>query len=227
MAKLEFHALFLEDTLEVLRYVTIHARGNAVEKLDNHHCRPEPPPDRPQLQPDIAAANHDQVLRHRTEFQRTCRGDDLLLVDLDPGDLRHVGPGGDNDILRLHRLGAALIRRDLDLAGAGDLRRALKRIDLVLLKQKLHPLHVPVDALILESEHLLQIELRRHLDAHVGETMPGLLIGFRRVQQRLGRDAADIEAGAAVGGALFHHCDAHPPAARRGWRTHIHRGRCR
>ena len=43
-----------------------------------------------------------------------------------------------------------------------------------------------------------EVELQAlHLDAVVGEVVPGLLVVLRGLQQRLGGDAADVEAGAA------------------------------
>ncbi|MHC2592392.1 hypothetical protein ACVIG9_006448 [Bradyrhizobium ottawaense] len=99
---------------------------------------------------------------------------------------------------------------DRDLAGPQDLAGALEHVDLVLLHQELDALDVAVDALLLEVHHRGKIELRRgDRHAHLGEGVPGFLEHLGRVQQRLRRHAADIEAGAAEGCVLFDHGDFH------------------
>ena len=48
------------------------------------------------------------------------------------------------------------------------------------------------------------------LDAEARESVPGLLEHLRGVQQRLRRDAADVETGSAEGGALLYDGDVEP-----------------
>ena len=58
------------------------------------------------------------------------------------------------------------------------------------------------------AHHLFKVQLRRgDFDTERIDTMGDMREGFGRVQQRLGRDAADIEAGAAIGRALFDDSD--------------------
>ena len=60
-----------------------------------------------------------------------------------------------------------------------------------------------------------EIELRRaDADAHLGEAVAGLLEQLGGVQQRLRRDAADVEAGAAEGRVLLDHGDLHAELRR-------------
>ena len=94
----------------------------------------------------------------------------------------------------------------LDLAGSDDAPGALKGLDLVLLEQKLDALHVGLDILLLEFEQGRQLDARlADLDAHLREARAGFFVELRRVQQRLRRDAADIEAGPAEGGVFLDH----------------------
>src|SRR5262249_29379602 len=65
-----------------------------------------------------------------------------------------------------------------------------------------------------EGEHGSEVELGPYLDAHAGEAVSGFRIAFARVQQRLRRDAADIETGAAMSSALLHHGDLHAELSR-------------
>ena len=82
----------LDDSLKVMpcfsrmrwncrRDLAVHAGQDAVEELDHRHLRAEPPPDRAELEPDHAGADHQQLLRHLVERERAGRGDDALLVD--------------------------------------------------------------------------------------------------------------------------------------------------
>ena len=99
------------------RDLAVHAGQDAVEEFDHRHLRAEPPPHRAELEPDHAGADHEQVLRHLVERERAGRGHDALLVDLDAREPRHVGAGGDDDVLGLQRLRLAVGAFHLDLAG--------------------------------------------------------------------------------------------------------------
>ena len=79
---------------------------------------------------------------------------------------------------------------------------------LFFLNRKATPLTFGVDRRVLVRQHLLQVELRlADLDAERVEGVAGLVEHLGGVQQRLGRDAADIEAGAAKRRALLDHGD--------------------
>jgi hypothetical protein len=72
--------------------------------------------------------------------------------------------------------------------------------DLVLLEQVDDAVVVGLDHAVLTLEHLAQVQFQaRHVDAVLGEAVAGVLEVFRRLQQRLRRDAADVGAGAAQG----------------------------
>ena len=70
--------------------------------------------------------------------------------------------------------------------------------DLVLLEQVQDAVVVLRDDLVLARQHLRDVDREAlDLDAVVGERMAGVLEVLRRLQQRLGRDAADVGARAA------------------------------
>ena len=105
--------------------------------------------------------------------------------------------------------------RHLDLAGRRDAADALDAVDLVLLEQVVDALDVAVDAFVLELHHRGEVERRlTDLDAHLGEHVPGFLEQLGSMQQRLRRDAADVEAGAAEGLALLDHRHLHAELRR-------------
>ena len=89
------------------------------------------------------------------------------------------------------------VRGDFDLAGPGQPAVALDDVDLVLLHQELDALGVLGDDLVLAVDHQGEIEARvlavNALFDGVLETLPNV----GRVEERLGGDAADVQAGAA------------------------------
>ena len=128
----ELEALLLEDLVGFLAHVAVEAGQDLVEKFDHRDLGAEPPPHRAELEPDHAAADHDQVLGHLRQLQRAGRIDDPLLVDLDARQRSDRRAGGDDDVLRAHRAVA-----DLDRVRAFEARVALEPFDLVLLEQEL------------------------------------------------------------------------------------------
>ena len=102
------------------------------------------------------------------------------------------------------------------LPGRGDAALALDPVDLVLLEQEGDAVDVGGDGVVLVLHHRGQIELRRRDDdAERAEIVRGLLEHLRRVEQRLGGDAADVEAGAAQRLALLDHAALRPSCAAR------------
>ena len=65
VASLKLDAGARQDALHRRAELAVHAGQDAVEVLDDRHLRAEPRPDRAEFQPDIAAADHHQPLRHR------------------------------------------------------------------------------------------------------------------------------------------------------------------
>ena len=117
VAEMELEALLLQHALELLGDLAVHAGQDAVEELDHRHLGAEPPPDRAELEADDAGADDDELLRRLGERERAGRGDDGLLVDLDAGQARDVGAGGDDDRLGLEGRLVAVGALDDDLAG--------------------------------------------------------------------------------------------------------------
>ena len=90
--------------------------------------RAEPPPDRAELQPDHAGADHHELARApcraaSAPVEETMR----LLVDLDAREARDVGAGGDDDVLGRRASGlAAVVAVTSTLPGASDPADALE-----------------------------------------------------------------------------------------------------
>ena len=203
--ELELHPLLAEDLLEGLPDLGVHAGHQAVEIFHHRHLGAEAAPHAAELEPDIAAADDDHVARHLRELEPAGGGDDLRLIHLDAGQRDAFGARGDDDVLGV--VGGIAHRH---LAGGGHTAFALQPGDLVLLEQELDALGVGADDLTLAGLHLLEVERDgADIDAMLGELVLRLVEMLRGLQQRLGGDAADIEAGAAECRALFHAGDLH------------------
>ena len=93
----------------------------------------------------------------------------------------------------------------LDPAGADDV------VDLVFLEQELDALGQALHDLVLVGQHRRQVELdAADLDPVLAEAVADLLEQMEECEQRLGGDAADIEAGAAESAALLDAGDLQP-----------------
>ena len=110
---------------------------------------------------------------------------------------------------------AGLRALDLDRAGACEARVALQVGHVVLLQQASDALGERVHDLVLVRHHRVEVELdARDFDAVAGEPRLGVGVFLRRMQQRLRRDAADVEAGAAESGRALDAGRAQPELSR-------------
>ncbi len=208
--QLEGKTLALQKALELFCDFRIHARQDAVEEFDHRHLSPEACPHRAELEADDAGAHHHQVLGHLVESDGAGGRHHVLFVDVDALERGDVGAGGNDDLARLDDFRLAFIAAHLDLAGPEDAGGAMEGGDLVLLEQELDALGVAVDGVLLVGHQLGKVDLRgRDGDAHAGKAMARLGEKLGGMQKRLGGNAADIEAGAAMGSALFHHGHVH------------------
>ena len=207
--------------MELLGDLAVHAGQDAVEEFDHGHLGPQPSPDRAELQADDAGADHQELRRRLGERQRAGGGDDRLLVDLDAGQLRNVGAGRDDDVLGLERRFLAVAGFDEDLARSSDPPLADDPVDLVLLEQKRDAVDVGGDGVVLVLHQRRHIEFgRADDDSQRRQFMRGLLEHFGGVEQRLRRDATDVEARAAERLHLLDHGDLHAELCRTD-RAHI------
>ena len=124
-------------------------------------------------------------------------------IDLDARHAARRRSGGDDDFLAgAQRLRVAF--EHLDAAVAGQARGALDPVDLVLLEEVLDALRQAADDPILARLHLRHVDAdrRRRRRRRADRDAPFLrllhdLQGVRVLEQRLGRNAAPQEAGAA------------------------------
>ena len=146
------------------------------------------------LQADVAAADDEQPGRHVLQLQRAGRVHDARRGQVERRRLRGHRAGGDDAVLEAVALAA------LDLDGVRR-RRTCRRPGR---NRPCGPWHRPdevagqrVDDLLPVAADGVDVDLRRaEADADVGG-VAGVGDELGGVQQRLGRDAADVQAGAA------------------------------
>ena len=199
-----FDALLLETLARESGDLGVLDRQDLRQHLDHRHLGAERAVERGELDADGAGADHQQRLRHAVRHHGLEIGPDQLLVRLETRQHARPRAGGDDDVLGLVCAGAerALWRFAAagfhgDLAGRVDRGFAPDHRDLVLLHEK-------ADAVVEALRHRARA---LHHGARIVADLAGrkpVILGvlhvvkdLRRAQQRLGRDAAPVQADAA------------------------------
>ena len=221
-AELEFDPLLLEDLERFLRDVVILHRHDAVEHLDHGHLGAERVVEVGELHADRARADDHHRLRPLRQDHRLVAADDCVAVLRRERQLARRGAGGDehlvggdHHVVLADGTGALVVvlvgLRHLHLARAAgglacqDLGVALDVLDFVLLEEEPDAAVERAGHVARATDHLGPVELhvlRVHLKAHVRTVLEGLGVDAGRMEQRLGRDAAPVQADAAELGAL-------------------------
>ena len=169
--------------------------------------RPQPLPDRAQLQADVTAADDDQVLGHLVEAEGLGRADDGLAVEREERQrdrLASRSPAG----CGRPRASARPRRRSCATCtpvGEVDPRRAEDRLDLVLAEEEADAVGQLLTTLSLRASIAGQVEPtgRPTLMPCLREPLLRQVVKLAGVEQRLAGDAADVQAGAAQACGLF------------------------
>ena len=185
-------------------------RQDLRQHLDHGHLGAHRAVERGELDADRAGADHQQRLRHLVRHHRLEIGPDQLLVGLEPRQHARPRAGGDDDVLGLIAARARArpsAPRPSDvftvtLPGASIDGLAPDHRDLVLLHQE-------ADAVVEALRHAARaLHHGLRVVADIVGRQPVVLgvlhvvKDFRRAQQRLGRDAAPVQADAAEIGSL-------------------------
>mmetsp|Transcript_15207 Transcript_15207/g.37808 ORF Transcript_15207/g.37808 Transcript_15207/m.37808 type:complete len:356 (-) Transcript_15207:331-1398(-) len=223
--QVEGEALFLQDLLEFRRHLRVGGAHDLVQKLDHVHLGAEAGPHAAELEPDHAAADHGERLRHGAELERAGGGDDVLLVDEffgEPGQSRDLATNRDHDVVRLDVLLGAVRVGDLDQVRALEEARPRDVLDLVRLEEAGDPAGEPRNGLLLLLHQRRDVHLQGavQLDALLFEGVRGVVVHVGGVQQGLRRNAPHIQTGAPERAALLH-AGGGEPQLRSLDRTHI------
>ena len=108
-------------------------------------------------------------------------------------------------------LAATLGKLHLDLAGTGNAALAFDVFNTVFLEQEFDALGQTVNGFVLLVQHGRKVNFDAGcLDAQLGKFCIGCFEKLGGMQQRLGRDAAHVEAGAAEGCIFLDADSLHP-----------------
>ena len=166
--------------------------------LQNRHLDAVVDPGIGELHADGPAADDDHRLGQVLGQDSRDVGDNLLVVEVNPGERPRPRAGGDDEVLRFQRGLPAIVQTNLHRGGACQLARSVIGIDLVLLHQEADALHQAVGhlAAAFEGHAVVEfqiVEAETKLLGPMLQSMGDLGV----LQQRLGGYAADVEAHAA------------------------------
>ena len=155
------------------------------------------------FEPDHTGADHAEAFRHFADSERASIGKYEFLVEIGAGQRARIGARRDDGVFG--EQGLRRFARDLYLAAFGigfhKTAATVEKLDFVFLEQVNDAVVILFDDLVLARQHLPDIDAQPlDLDAVLRELVAGVLEILRRLQQRLGRNAADVGAGAAERG---------------------------
>ena len=188
----EGDAALAEGALQHLRRGLVLGGDQPGQGLDDGDLGAEGAPHARELDADDTAAEHDHRRRHPVEAQRLLGGDHALAVDLEAGQRAGVGAGGEHEVVPVY-----VASPTVTVTGAGHPALALDDGDPAGLDQPGEALEEPAhDAVLVgvDAGHVDAVE--RGADPEL-LGLAGRVGDLGRVQQRLRRDAADVQAGAA------------------------------
>ena len=199
-AHLDVQALLGEGLQGFLGHLLVGGGQEFRHRFQDGDVGTQAAPHAAHFQADHASADDAQRLGHGADVQGAVVGQHDLFVERQAGQFTRRRARGDDDMLG----------DQVFLGGAGDLdgpaafhlaaERALavEERDLVLLEQVQDAVVVLLDHRVLAADQRVELQADAlDFDAVLGEVVVGLLVVFGRLQQRLGRDAADVGAGAA------------------------------
>src|SRR5690606_14889856 len=196
-AEPELEPLLGEQLLRLLRDLRVHPWQDAVEVLDHRDLGAEPAPHGPELEPDVASADHHEMAGDLRISEGFRAGADAVPVELDAGQRGDLAARGDDDVLR-RELGGALLTLDDERRPAREAPTPEVAGHLVLAEEEVDPVGQPRDDVVLALQHRRQVQLHRaDLDPELPERVPGLVVTLAGLEERLARDAAHTQAGAA------------------------------
>ena len=217
--------LLLEAAHDDVGDVGVEAGQDLRQPLEDRDLGAEVGERRGELAADGAAADDDHPLGHVVEVEHLVARHDRAAA-LEVGDHPGHRAGGQDDVGAGDLGGRAVGRRDRDDVVGAEAADAVEHRDLAALAHRGDAADETVDDLLLAGLGDGEVDGRRAgLDAEVGG-VGDVAVHGRRLEERLGRDAAAVEAGAAEGVHLDHRdVDARP--TRRTARRRSHRGRRR
>ncbi len=199
-AQTDVQALLLEFLGGDLGHFGIGGSQEVRQGFQDGHFRTQTLPHAAQFQTDHAGTDDGQTLGHFGEVQRADVVHDVLAVELGERQLDRIRTGGDDDVGALELHFAAVMLLDLDHVARQQLAEAVVGGDLVGLEQLRDAAGELLHDGVLAADHLAHVHLGVvEADAVLVEDVAHVPVLARGIQQRLGRNAAHAQAGAAQG----------------------------
>jgi hypothetical protein len=156
------------------------------------------------LETNDTTANNDHLLGHLLERNRASAGDDLLLVNSQTGERCSLRTSGNEDVLSADGGLATLDEVDRNSVFVLESAGSLDVLDVVLLEQELDTLCQARHGCLLRLHHSRKVELDiADLDTAALGVVEDLVVEVRVVEEGLGGNAADVQAGSAEGATLL------------------------
>ncbi len=147
------------------------------------------------LEPDDASAEHQHALGDEIDLERRSRIPDARVGGNESGR-GWFGAGGDDRLVEAHHAGP-FPRFNPQRIGRGERALPGQRLDLALLGEAGQAARQPLDHAVLPAADRARVEGRRAKAHAVRAHRLGVVDDLGDMQERLGRDAADVEADAA------------------------------
>ena len=159
------------------------------------------------LKTDDTTTDDGHLLGDLSERESTSASNDALLVNVQAGEAGGFGASGDDDVLSAQGLLTTLVEGDLNGVGINKRTGTLDVVNAVLLEQELNTLGQTVNRGVLGLHHLGEVELDiADLNTTLLGVVKNLVVEMGVVEERLGRDTADVQAGTAELSALLDTC---------------------
>ena len=204
-AQLEFNPLFLKSTLRGLGDVRVIGRSaDGRQHLDDGDLRAETGPDGTELKADGAGTDDDHLFGDGLQRDAVVGRDNGFSVELHEWQFDRHGTRSDEDVLCFESTIASRTA-DENFTRLSETTETAHNLNVTLLEEGADA-HVQLgDNLVFIREHRRDIESDLlGTNQAVLLAVAGVLVDFGGMEERLGRNAADIEAGAAEGVVLFH-----------------------
>mmetsp|Transcript_50845 Transcript_50845/g.148145 ORF Transcript_50845/g.148145 Transcript_50845/m.148145 type:complete len:348 (-) Transcript_50845:21-1064(-) len=195
-------ALSLQDFHQVLAHVLVEAAKRQVRSEDEVHLGAVAVEVAGELDGDVAASHHDQLLRLGWQGQRLVARDDAWQVRAGDGELDRSSATGDANIPRGEPLAV-----DLDGVGVDDLRVALVEVHACAVEETLVDAVEPRDLGVLSLDQLVPIQC----GLGAGWELPAIALGILDVlvevtaedEQLLRHAPADDTSAAEAAGVVL------------------------
>ena len=201
---MKLHPLRGKGALEEIRDFEVEADGDARQKFEHRHLRAEAAPNRAELEANRAGADDEKFLGRLLEAKCLGAAHNRFAVERHAREVDRHAAGRNHDVVGCDFGRLALVRLDPHFARLGDGAETGEGRDFVALHQRAHASGERFHDLVFATEHGREVEadLVEH-DAVFGRFLFCKNKMVAGGEQRLARDAADIEAGAAEFIVLF------------------------